>query len=92
MEKIEALMTEQRLLSKEFLTLTEAAEYLGQTKSSLYKMTSKKTIPYYCPGGKNNYFRRSELDMWMSGFRVASASEIGNDVEKYLSRFNTVKP
>lgn len=91
LERIEALMKEQRLLKKEFLTLTETAEYLGQSKSSIYKMTSKKLIPFYSPGGKNKYFKRTELDRWIESYRVTSSIEIFNETEKYLGRNNTSK-
>ena len=44
LDKIEALLKKQNALSKEVLTLEEAAEYLQLSKSCLYKMTSNREI------------------------------------------------
>ena len=34
---------------KEVLTVEEAAKFMGMARSSLYKMTSDQTIPFYRP-------------------------------------------
>ena len=44
---------------KEVLTLQEAAQYMGIARSSLYKMTSNQTIPFYRPNGKLIFFEIS---------------------------------
>lgn len=64
------------MIEKEFLTTKEAAAYLGMALSYLYKMTSKKSIPFYTPTGKKIYFKKSELDDWMNSSRVATNDEI----------------
>ena len=46
--------------AKEVLTLEEAAIFLGMSKSSLYKMTHNKVLPYYRPNGKMVYFEKSD--------------------------------
>jgi len=56
--------------TKEMLTSDEAADYLGVSKSQLYKMTFKCEIPFYKPHGKNNYFDTKELARWMRRNRV----------------------
>lgn len=84
--EIEALVKKQYVLSKDFLILQEAAEYLQLSKSALYKLTSSKTIPYYVPGGKIIYFRRSELDTWLNTNRIASIEDKSNEVDRYLNR------
>lgn len=45
---------------KEFLTFKEALELLNVSKSTLYKLTSSKKIPFYKPKGKI-YFKREQL-------------------------------
>lgn len=50
--------------SKELLSLKEAAEFLGITKSTLYKKTHRKEIPFYKPTGKLIYFLRQDLLNW----------------------------
>ena len=42
--------------TKEVLTSDEAAEYMGISKSYLYKLTMRKQIPHYKPMGKMCYF------------------------------------
>lgn len=63
-------------MEKAYFTLKEAAAYIGLPVSSLYKMTSKKSIPFYTPTGKKIYFKKSELDDWMNSSRVATNDEI----------------
>ena len=51
-------------LSKNVLTSTEAALYLGIAEGYLYKLTSKKKIPHYKPNGRCIYFNKEELSRW----------------------------
>ena len=50
---------------KNMLSSDEACMYLGVSRSRLYKMTCAHAIPYYKPRGKNLYFSKSELDVWL---------------------------
>lgn len=43
---------------------TEACEYLGLSKSTMYKLTQQGKIKFYRPNGKLTYFRRSDLISW----------------------------
>ena len=85
-ENLEVLIKRQNILSKEVLTLEETAEYLQLSKSCIYKMTSNKEIPFYTPGGKKIYFRRTELEQWILNSRVAPSVEISIEIESYLGR------
>lgn len=86
LEKLETIIEKQNILSKEILTLEEASEYLLLSKSCIYKMTSNKEVPYYIPGGKKIYFRRSELDRWILESRITPANEISLIIDKRLSK------
>jgi excisionase family DNA binding protein len=86
LEKLEVLIERQYILSKEILSLEEAAQYLQLSKSCLYKMTSRKEVNYYVPGGKRIYFRRSELETWILNSRVSSVNELETNMEVYLSK------
>lgn len=44
-----------------------AAEYLGISRSTLYKKTSRAELPCHRPGGKILHFFRSELDAYIRG-------------------------
>lgn len=76
------------LLSKDVLTLEEAALYLGMKKSNLYKMTHRMEIPFYKPQGKMNYFERAELDAWMRRGRSMSRAEIDAQVQVRIGEMN----
>ncbi len=88
LNEIEALLKKQHALSKEILTLEEGAEYLGLSKSALYKLTSKKEIPFYNPGGKKIYFRKAELENWIISKKVASNDEIQELSDAFLKSKN----
>lgn len=49
-------------MCREMLTVEEAAEYIGVSKSQIYLMTSNREITYYKPKGKIIYIERKELD------------------------------
>lgn len=85
LNKIIELLKATSILKKEFFTLEEAAFYLGQSKSSLYKLTSKKEIPFYVPGGKIIYFRKPELDAWIIDSKVETVDELESSIDHYLS-------
>ena len=89
-EQIKKFIKEQNILRKEVLTLEETALYLGQSKSSIYKLTSKREIPFYSPGGKIKYFRKPELDNWIFSSKVSTNEEFESEVGDYLSRTSKI--
>ncbi len=68
---------------KNILTVHEAAQYIGRTINTLYVMCSRRQIPYY-KQGKQNFFKKSELDEWMTSQKVETASLINERANKYL--------
>lgn len=75
LESIEKILVEKE---KPFLTLPEAAEYLGISKNTLYGYTSKQIIPFHKVRGRKIYFKISELDNFVlnSNNRHSSQEEI----------------
>ena len=57
------------------LNTTKAAELLQISKSTLYKWVSKGLVPYYKPNGKILYFKKEELENWLTKNRVPTISE-----------------
>lgn len=51
--------------SNDPISLEEAAEFLNLKKSTIYQMTSKKSIPF-SKKGKHLYFFKSDLLDWLS--------------------------
>jgi excisionase family DNA binding protein len=86
LDSIEKRLIEQNLLQKEIMNFSEACLYLDLSSSHLYKLTSANAIPCYCPQGKKLYFRRAELDLWLTSRRNASTSEVEQQAANYISK------
>lgn len=79
----EAISRATIMLQKEILTLEETMLYTGLKKSYLYKLTSNRAIPHYKPNGKNCFFRRDELDAWLTSNPVATNEELNGRALAY---------
>lgn len=55
----------QMIMYKEILSFDEARIYLDVSQSLLYKLTSKKEVPFSKPNGGKLYFKKKDLDNWM---------------------------
>lgn len=84
LDSIESLIWEKTLLHKEMLTLGEASAYLNLSRSFMYRLTSQRRIPHYCPNGKKLFFKRQELDQWLQRNRKGSREEMESESSKYL--------
>ncbi len=82
----EAINNSFALCHKEVLTLDEAARYTGLKKSYLYKLTASKAIPHYKPNGKNCFFRRTELENWLTANPVATVADLNGRAQAYCKR------
>ena len=56
--------------AKEVLSVEEAARFMDIARSSLYKMTSDRSIPFYRPNGKMIYFEKADILEWIRKNRV----------------------
>ncbi len=83
-QEVKRLLLEQNLLKKDVLCFSEACKYLDISESHLYKLTSRKQIPHFCPQGKKLYFKRTELDDWLQRNRQSSADEIDALATEYI--------
>ena len=72
--------------TKEVLSSDEAARYMGVSKSYLYKLTMRREIPHFKPLGKMCYFNRHELEDWLQSNRVATATEISDEAQRYCQK------
>jgi len=73
------------LNTPEILNISEVAEYLSMAKSSVYKMTSERSIPHF-KTGKKLLFKRSELDEWIKQYKIKTRREIEIEADEYLIR------
>lgn len=74
----------QNNMIKTILTLKEVSELTGLSKSTLYKITHQNKIPFYKPNGKNIYFKRDEVEEFLTSKRVSSIDELEREASKYL--------
>lgn len=78
-------MIEQfRFSQKAIFTMEEAALFTGLSKSTIYKMTMLRTIPFSKPGGKIIYFRKADLEEYMLGNLHKSESQLQQESETEL--------
>jgi excisionase family DNA binding protein len=68
-----------------YLTLEGAARFLSVSKSYLYKLTSKRLIPFHKPTGKLLYFKTTDLQAFLEKGRVATTEEIQAEAKRRLS-------
>jgi len=66
-----------------FLNLTEASEYLAMSSRTIRDRLDE--IPHYRVGTKLLLFKKSELDKWMSQYRVGNA-ELDELVNETLAK------
>lgn len=69
---------------KEVLNLNQAAEYVSLSKSAIYKKTSQRNIPHF-KQGKKLYFKRRELDAWLTDLKVSTNEEIEKEATNYIN-------
>lgn len=63
-------------LQKEYLTVEETADYISQSVSYVYGMTSKNEIPLHKPGGKVIFIKLKDINAWIERSRLMSQDEI----------------
>jgi excisionase family DNA binding protein len=81
---IKAMLQEISGSNKDTLNFTEAARFIGCSKSYLYKLTSGKSIPHYKPNGKFIYFDRDELQAWLKQGKVTSEHELEVTAKEFI--------
>ena len=69
----------------EVLNLNQAAEYVSLSKSAIYKKTSERNIPHF-KNGKKLYFKKSELDDWLTKHKIDTQEEIEKQATDYIIR------
>jgi len=58
---------------------------IGESKLTLYGMTSKRTLSYY-KHGHRIYFKKTELDDWINQGKVKTQAEIEAEASAYIIR------
>lgn len=68
----------------EILDVNKVCQFLGVSKSTIYKKTSEREIPH-SKVGKRLYFKRSELIEWISEGRQKTMWDIEQEAYDYLN-------
>lgn len=85
LEKLDRI---ERMLrtNKSVLTIEEASDYTGISRSYLYKLTANGEIPFSKPRGKMIYFAKEKLDEWLLANPSKSKAEIQQEALNYTFR------
>jgi excisionase family DNA binding protein len=87
-EEIETIL--KRLDQKtipERMNLADTAQYLGVSKSSMYKLTMTRKIPFN-KFGRRIFFYTKDIDNWLkdNAPHYKSRDEIANEAAEYMSK------
>lgn len=89
MKRLDRLEVLTLLAAKSVLTLEEVCLLTGLAKSTVYKMTANRVIPHYhAEGGKHLYFKKDEVENWLTRNRVSSQTE---DEQRAVNEYFTKK-
>lgn len=75
---------EKIYVCKTFLTTDEAANFLGVNKRTLLNAAQRGEIAVYNPPSKHYYFKRDELNEWVSSFIMVNPA--GQKYEEYFGK------
>ena len=72
------------IASFDLMNINQAVEYIRIAKSTVYKFTASRMIPHF-KRGKKIYFKKSELDEWITKNKVMTKEEIEIKASTYLT-------
>ncbi len=90
LKKPNTITTNNENYSTEILNMNQAVDYLTLTKSAIYKFTSGRGIPHF-KRGKKIYFKKSELDEWLTKNRISTNEELEQEAMNYISKRRRTK-
>ncbi len=67
------------------LTFEEARAFLQVSKSTLYKLTYRRAIPFSKPAGGKLYFEKKDLLEYMRSNPVKSENQIDEEAANYVT-------
>jgi excisionase family DNA binding protein len=70
---------------KENMNIGEAAEYCGYAKSYLYQLVHRKEMPSHKPTGGRIFFKREELDDFISRGKQNAGYETADEADAILN-------
>lgn len=91
LERIEEVLLktskEFQSFPEELLTISEAAQFLKISVSTLYGKVCKRKIPFM-KNGKRVYFKKDELTEWLKTGTKGKVIDFAKNADSYLSTLN----
>ena len=69
---------------KNILTVEGLMDYTGFSQKQIYKLTSTRAIPHYKPSGRKLFFKKDEIDEWITLGKVKTLKELGDENNQSL--------
>ena len=76
----------QNMQQKEILSFREALVYIDGSQSFLYKLVYNRAITFSKPNGGKLYFKRSDLDNWMTQNELKSTRVLKEEIDNYFKK------
>ena len=84
-ERLDRIEQAALLGSKQLLTVIDLSLLYGMKRSYLYKLTASREIPFY-RRAKALYFKRDEVEAWLTTYRSASKKELEQEAINHQIR------
>lgn len=81
---IQKLILSNDFANDEILDFKDACNFLKISPSYMYKLTHRRLIVAFKPGGKKLYFSKRELIKWIKSSRTLTQSEIKEHANGYI--------
>lgn len=72
-------------INKPFMDFKETCSFLGISASCLYKYRMNNVVPYY-KAKKKLYFRKEDLEQYLTQRKVRSNDELATEIEIHTKR------
>ena len=68
------------MIEKNIFTVDEVVNYTGFSQKQIYKLTSTRQIPHYKPSGRKLFFKKNEIDEWITRGRIDTFDDLSNEI------------
>lgn len=82
-EQLDRIELYSLIAAKNVLNIDEAAIILGMTVRGVRENVRNRIIPCYKPNANLLYFKKSELEEWMTQNRIKSMAELKSEAAAY---------
>ena len=82
-EQLDRIEQYAMIAAKSMLNIKEAAIILNMTVEGVRYNVRNNTLPYYKPNINRLYYKKSELEEWMTQNRRKSMEELKSEAEAY---------